>query len=103
MAQAPVLHVFEDPLIPVINPEVLSAAVDLSANLPEIEILSYDPTYGLGIEEGNGRIVHFGVDGDMKLKVQMYRQLVERLSARNINRVEIFLMNQDRPFYRLEW
>lgn len=102
-AQAPVLHVLEDPLVPVIKPEVLSAAVDLSANLPEIETLSYDPVYGLGIEESNGRIVHFGVEGDMTVKVQMYRRLVERLSARNSNRVEIFLMNQDRPFYRLEW
>jgi cell division septal protein FtsQ len=102
-AQAPVLQVFEDPLVPVINPEVLKAAVDLSANLPEIETLSYDPVYGLSIEESNGRIVHFGVEGNMTLKVQMYRQLVERLSARNITRVELFLMNQDRPFYRLEW
>jgi cell division septal protein FtsQ len=102
-AQAPVLHVFEDPLVPVIKPEVLSAAVDLSANLPEIEILSYDPVYGLGIEESNGRVVHFGIDGDMTVKVQMYHQLVERLSARNSTRVVIFLMNQDRPFYRLEW
>lgn len=102
-AQAPVLQVFEDPLVPVIKPEVLSAAVDLSASLPEIETLSYDPVYGLGIEESNGRVVHFGVEGDMAVKVQMYRHLVERLSARNNSRVEIFLMNQDRPFYRLEW
>lgn len=102
-AQASVLQVFEDPLVPVIKPEVLSAAVDLSANMPEIETLNYDSAYGLGIEDSNGRIVHFGVEGDMTVKVQMYRQLVERLSARNNNRVEIFLMNQDRPFYRLEW
>jgi cell division septal protein FtsQ len=102
-AQAPVLQVFEDPLVPVIKPEVLSAAVDLSASLPEIETLSYDPVYGLGIEESNGRVVHFGVEGDMAVKVQMYRQIVERLSARNNSRVEIYLMNQDRPFYRLEW
>lgn len=101
-AQAPVLHVFEDPLVPVIKPELLSAAVNLSAKLPEIETLSYDSVYGLGIEGNNGRKVHFGVDGDMAVKVELYRQLVERLSARNINRVEIFLMNQDRPFYRLE-
>lgn len=102
-AQAPVLHVFEDPLVPVIKPEVVSAAVELSANLPEIEILSYDPIYGLGFEESNGRVVHFGFEGDMAVKVQMYRKLVERLSARNTNQVEIFLVNQDRPFYRLEW
>lgn len=102
-AQASVLHVYEDPLVPVIKPEVVSAAVELSANLPEIETLSYDPVYGLGIEEVNGRVVHFGFEGDMTVKVQMYRKLVERLSARNINQVEIFLMNQDRPFYRLEW
>ncbi len=102
-AQAPVLHVFEDPLVPVIKPEVISAAVELSANLPEIEILSYDPIYGLGFEESNGRVVHFGFEGDMAVKVQMYRKLVERLSARNTNQVEIFLVNQDRPFYRLEW
>jgi len=81
----------------------VSAAVDLSANLPEIEILSYDPMYGLGFQDSNGRIVFFGIEGDMTVKVEMYRQLVERLSARNINQVAIFLMNQDRPFYRLEW
>ncbi len=102
-AQASVLQIFEDPLVPVIKPEVLSAAIELSKNLPEIETLSFDPVYGLGIEDDNGRIVHFGVDGDMSLKVQMYRQLVERLSARNSNRVRIFLMNQDRPFYQSEW
>ena len=102
-AQAPVLQVFEDPLVPVIKPEVLSAAVSLSANLPEIETFCYDPVYGLGIEESNGRVVHFGVEGDMTVKVQMYRQLVERLSARNRDRVEVFLMSQDHPFYRLEW
>jgi len=101
-AQASVLQVLEDPLVPVIKPEVLSAAVNLSAKLLEIETLSYDSVYGLGIEDSDGRKVHFGVDGDMTVKVEMYRQLVERLSARNINRVEIFLMNQDRPFYRLE-
>jgi cell division septal protein FtsQ len=102
-AQAPVLQVYEDPLVPVIKPEVVSAAVALSANLPEVETFSYDPVYGLGIEESNGRVIHFGVEGDMTVKVQMYRQLVERLSARNRDRVEVFLMSQDHPFYRLEW
>jgi hypothetical protein len=101
-AEEPVLNVFEDPLVPVIKPDVLSAAVTLRANLPEIEILNYDSVYGLGIEDGEGRKIYFGVDGDMTVKVRMYQQIAEQLSARNLHRVSIFLMDQNHPFYRVE-
>jgi hypothetical protein len=100
--EASVLHVSEDPLVPVIKPEVLNAAVALNANLPEIEILNYDSVYGLGFEDGNGRKIYFGVEGDMTVKVGMYQQIAERLSARNLQQVEIFLMDQDHPFYRVK-
>ncbi|HEY44814.1 MAG TPA: FtsQ-type POTRA domain-containing protein [Anaerolineae bacterium] len=101
-AEESILHVSKDPLVPVIKPEVLSAAVTLSAHLPEIEILNYDSEYGLGIEDGIGSKIYFGVEGDMAVKVRMYQQIAERLSAQNIHRVKIFLMDQDHPFYRVE-
>jgi len=70
--------------------------------LPEIETLNYDSEYGLGIEDSIGRKVYFGDEGDMAVKVRIYRQIAERLTAQNIQRAKIFLMDEDHPFYRLE-
>lgn len=97
-----VLHVSEDPLVPVIEPEVINAAVTLRANLPEIETLDYDSVYGLGIEDAKGRTIYFGVEGDMTVKVRMYQQIAELLSAGDLQQVEIFLTDQDHPFYRVK-
>jgi hypothetical protein len=98
----PMLAISEEELQPVVSPDLLKAAVSLSEHLPEVEALRYDREHGLGFEDPSGRMVYFGQEGDMRLKVQIYRELAKRLSDARINATMVNLEDLATPYYRVE-
>jgi cell division septal protein FtsQ len=97
----PTLKISKEPLDPVIAPWVVNAAVRLNSRLPEIPILKYEKERGLWLEDSNGWRVYFGIEGDMDLKVDIYRAMVEQLSEKHARIDLVSLENQAAPYYRI--
>jgi cell division septal protein FtsQ len=98
----PTLQINKEPLDPVIAPRVVKAAVRLNSRLPEIATLQYDKERGLWLEDSNGWMVYFGIEGDMDLKADVYRAMVEQLSEKQAQISLVSLEDQAAPYYRMK-
>lgn len=98
--QEPVLNITQDPLATAISPGALWAATALSAQLPEAESLNYDPIQGLSFDDPRGWKAVFGSDGDMLVKVRLYRTIVEDLTERGVSVTLISVADAATPYYR---
>jgi len=62
-----------------IDPDIVSGALQLRALRPNIEVMFYHPTEGLGLLDGRGWRVYFGKGTDMPQKLLVYETLVDRV------------------------
>lgn len=99
-SETPVLDIQRDPLAQVIEPQVLVAAGVLDAQLPEVKTLKYDPVRGLGFEDARGWAAYFGVEGDMVMKIRLYRRLTDHLRERGLTPELVSVKDPSAPFYR---
>lgn len=100
-SSVPVLDIQEDPSHPVIDREIVLSAMTLSQELPEISEYSFDPVHGLGFQDPRGWTVYFGKDGDIPLKVSIYRAIETNLSERGIQVGVISVEDPYVPYYRV--
>jgi len=84
-----------------IPPEVLTGALQLRQERPNIELLYYSRANGLCYLDGRNWEVFFGVGRDMNQKLAVYEALVADLLARGSQPRYISVINKDKPFYRL--
>ena len=59
--------------------DVVDGALQLRALRPNIEVLFYHPTEGLGVLDGRGWRAYFGTGTDMPQKLLVYETLVEKV------------------------
>jgi hypothetical protein len=62
-----------------IDPDIVEGALQLRALRPNIEVMFYHPTEGLGLLDGRGWRVYFGTGTDMPQKLLVYETLVEKV------------------------
>lgn len=98
----------EDPLTPEdiinnINPDVLKAAIDLSAQMPLGAALVYDGISGMGWQDPRGWKVYFGLSlDDLEFKQVEYQTIVDHLSEMGVSPTTISVEHVDSPYYRTE-
>lgn len=98
----------ENPLTPesvilYMNPSVMKAAMDLSAQMPQGATLVYDSVSGMGWQDPRGWNVFFGTNlEDMQTKNIAYQAIVDRLTAMGITPTTISVEYADAPYYRTE-
>jgi cell division septal protein FtsQ len=98
----PVLKISRDMDQPVIDPDVLSAAISLSGQFPDAFFFTFDPDHGLGFQDPRGWQAYFGHQGDMALKVQIYEAIAQRLAAKSAQIEFIDVTDPAMPYYRLQ-
>ena len=98
----PVLGVGEDPLAPVVDPALLSAARDLRDAFPNAAPIIFDPVHGLGFVDPQGWRVYFGDGGEMTIRADVYRAIVSRLVERGISAVLVSVEDLTAPYYLVE-
>jgi hypothetical protein len=94
----------DDPLSPVpfVQVELVDAILILAPNVPAGSTLIYDPTNGLGWNDGRGWQAFFGTSAkDMALKIRVYQSLVDSLLSRGKVPEFISVAYPDAPFYRM--
>lgn len=96
----PILNITTDPTAEVIPSEYLVAASVLKAQLPEAEKLVYHPVHGFGFRDENGWTAYFGTDGDMVMKVRLYRAVAEKLIDEGIPATMVSVKDAGAPYYR---
>ena len=101
-ADQPVLRIGDDPLAAVIAPELLWAAAALSAQLPEVDVLRYQPQHGLGFLDPAGWMAYFGKGGDMVSKMQLYRTVAAHLASKNFRPTIVSVEDPSAPYYSTE-
>ena len=87
---------------PVINPQLLVAVEALSKHLPEVSSWQFDPAHGISFMDVRGWEAHFGETGDMRMKVQIYNTITEKLFADNVPVTMVSVEDQHAPYYSLE-
>ncbi len=100
VSDQPVLNIGDDPLAKVIPDKILVAASVLSAQLPKGTTLRYDPVYGLGFDDPKGWTAYFGVDGDMLMKLRLYKALAAQLADQGIQANMVSVKDPSTPYYR---
>ncbi|MHC1741387.1 MAG: cell division protein FtsQ/DivIB [Anaerolineaceae bacterium] len=103
-ADASTLAPQSDPAaIQYVDPQILKAAISLSAQLPSGATLVYDPVSGMGWNDPQGWQVYFGLDlNDIAFKQSEYQAIIQRLQALGIQPSLISVAHVDSPFYRTE-
>lgn len=95
----------EDPAdtIQHINPEILTAAISLSSQMPSGASLIYDSVSGMGWNDPRGWQAYFGVDfSNLQFKQTEYETIVARLKTLGITPKLISVAFSDAPYYRTE-
>jgi hypothetical protein len=83
-----------------IDPEILSAAISLSAQMPSGASLIYDPISGMGFTDPRGWKAYFGVDfSNLQFKQSEYETIVDRLKKLGITPKMISVAFSDAPYY----
>jgi hypothetical protein len=100
--EEPTLQISDEPLKPVITPELLQAASEMYAQMPEVGWFTYDRIHGLGFDDARGWVGYFGTQGDMPLKVRIYRALTEQLSEKMAQATLVSVENASAPYFRVE-
>lgn len=101
VSEKPSLSIDRDPSSPVLDQSLLDSALELDRLLPEVEQFSYDRSYGLGILDPSGAQVVFGQEGEMQLKVAIYRALIQHLQAQDLSVEWISVEDPTAPYFRL--
>jgi len=83
-----------------IDPAVVVNALELTVALPSGTRLIYDADHGLGMMDPSGWMVYFGNSGQVEQKLDVYRRLMESLTARGIRPGMVSVENLRQPFYR---
>ncbi len=83
-----------------IDPKVVVHALELTVALPSGTQLIYDASHGLGMMDPGGWMVYFGNSGQVQQKLDVYRRLMESLTARGIRPGMVSVENLGQPFYR---
>ena len=83
-----------------IPPLVVVYALELTVALPSGTQLIYDVRHGLGMMDPGGWMVYFGNSGQIDQKLDVYRRLMESLTARGIRPGMVSVENLGQPFYR---
>lgn len=86
-----------------VDAAVVYGALELQEIIPDIAVLFYDQTKGLGFRNSSGWDVWFGVGTGMQEKYLIYQAIADRLVARGIQAGEINIVNPDYPFYTTLW
>jgi len=79
--------------------DVVAGALQLKNLRSNIDVLRYNPEKGLGYRDGRGWEAWFGTGTDMPEKLIIYETLVENLLSRQIQPLEVSVVNPDAPFY----
>ncbi len=91
---------------PRLDPELVATILEVGAQTPKKARLVYDPVHGLGWKDRRGWQVFFGTTGvdaaTMKIKLQVYNTLVQRLAKRENRPVLISVEYVHAPYYRME-
>jgi hypothetical protein len=83
-----------------IDPQILSAAIALTAQMPEGASLIYDPVSGMGFTDPRGWKAYFGVDfSNLSFKQAEYETIVDRLKKLGITPTMISVAFSDAPYY----
>ncbi|MEW6568136.1 MAG: FtsQ-type POTRA domain-containing protein [Chloroflexota bacterium] len=98
----PMLAIGEDPLAPVISPQVLQAAAVLASQLPEVTVFHADSRHGFGFEDPQGWTAYFGLDGDMVMKVRLYHFLSEYLRSKGLRPAVVSVADVAAPYYSMQ-
>jgi cell division protein FtsQ len=86
-----------------IDPTVLKAAINMSAQMPEGATLVYDSISGLGWQDPRGWKVYFGTTlENIQFKQMEYQAIVDRLGQMGISPSTISVEHVDAPYYRTE-
>jgi len=86
-----------------IDPQILAAAISLSAQMPAGSSLIYDPVSGMGWNDARGWQAYFGVNfANLQFKQTEYQTIVDRLSKLGITPSLISVAFSDAPYYRTE-
>jgi hypothetical protein len=86
-----------------IDPQILQAAISLSAQLPSGATLVYDPVSGIGWNDPQGWQVYFGLDlSNIAFKEAEYQAISARLQTLGIKPTIISVAYVDSPYYRTE-
>ena len=80
---------------------VLAGALQLRELRPNIDKLYYNPSDGLGYQDGRGWTAYFGAGQDMHQKLVVYETIVAKLLEQGARPAYISVANQYRPYYRL--
>lgn len=102
VSEEPMLTIGEDPLAPAIDPEVLQAAAVLASQLPEVGVFLANERHGFGFDDPQGWRAYFGLDGDMVMKVRLYRFLSDYLRARGLRPAVISVEDVAAPYYSMQ-
>ncbi len=87
-------------VIKTIDPQILSAAIALTAQMPEGASLIYDPISGMGFTDPRGWKAYFGVDfSNLSFKQAEYETIVDRLKKLGITPQMISVAFSDAPYY----
>ncbi len=98
-SESAVLNIGEDPAQAAIEADILLAASVLSAQVPEIAQLTFDPVRGLGFNDQRGWKASFGVGGDMVMKYRLYSAIAGGLDLRGIRPGLVSVENPLAPYY----
>ncbi len=89
------------PVPAVMDMQVMTAAIQLSAQLPENSVLAYSADNGMGWVDRSGWKVYFGLNlDDFQLKMAEYQAIVKRLTKLGIHPTMISVEHVDAPFFR---
>lgn len=90
-------------VVPQISPDVLNAAIGLTAQLPEGASLVYDPVDGMGWVDPRGWKVFFGIDlSDLQMKQVEYQTIIDQLTQSGTTPTMVSVEFLHAPYYRTE-
>jgi hypothetical protein len=89
-----------DPLLPVIDPTMIQAALELKAIIGDGRDLFFDKDHGLGFQDTYGWMAYFGTDGEMETKLRAYSKIVELLLQNRYPASLVSVEELSAPYYR---
>ena len=86
---------------PFLTPEMVRAICSLNPYVPVGMPMIYDPSYGLGWEDGRGWSVYFGNNtNNILMKLQVYEALVDKFAHEGVQTSLISVEYLGAPFYK---
>lgn len=86
-----------------VDPQMVTAILDMASLTPKKAKIKYDADHGLGWSDFRGWEVYFGMDvSDMDTKLLVYQALVKQLKADGVQPAFISVEYANAPYYRME-